>query len=679
MSEDHPMPKTPALRYRQVHLDFHTSPLIPGIGSAFDAEVFGQAFQDAHVDSVTVFSKCHHGVSYHPTTVGQMHPGLGFDLLRAQIDALHAKGINAVIYLTATWDEHAAITHPEWRIVAPDGSLPHVSRSPGDPGWAYLDYASGYLDYLCAQVEEVMARYPDGDGIFMDISFQLQSVSEAARRGMDAAGLDWTASADRDRFSAIAVQTYFERVNAAVRKHDANMPLFFNSGHIRRGLRDHYHRFYTHLELESLPTAGWGYDHFPLSARYVEQMGLPFLGMTGKFHWLWGEVGGYKKPDALIYECAAMIAQGARCSIGDHLHPTARIDASTMAVIAPAYAWVAEREPWCDGTTNHAEIGLLSLEAVRQKGLSGRADRNTIADEGAVRVLLEGQFSFDVLDLDSDFARYALLILPDAVTVDAALQGRIASYVAGGGRVLMTGKSGLMADGTCALDVGATWAGTSGMAGGDYLLPAPALRADGVNDPLFMYQPSEQIAVTDGQSLGDVHDPYFDRTPRHFSGHVNAPSQPDPNGFAAGVTKGGFTWMAHPLFGCYHQAGAVAMLEIAENAIAFALGRPRMVKVGLPRAGRVTLRHAAARGSDILHLLHATPALRGTLGGQPIQPVQDLVTLRDVAVDMATHGRVAAVTLVPAGSALPFQQAAGRVSFVVPRLRGHQMVEVSYG
>jgi len=48
-------------------------------------------------------------------------------------------------------------------------------------------------------------------------------------------------------------------------------------------------------------------------------------------------------------------------------------------------------------------------------------------------------------------------------------------------------------------------------------------------------------------------------------------------------------------------------------------------------------------------------------------------------VDMATHGRVAAVALVPAGSALPFQQAAGRVSFVVPRLRGHQMVEVSYG
>ena len=666
------------MRYRQIHLDFHTSPLIPGIGSAFDPLAFGQAFKAAHVDSVTVFSKCHHGVSYHPTTVGRMHPGLSFDLLRGQIDALHAVGINAPVYLTATWDELAATEHPEWRTVLPDGTLPHVSRHPGDPGWAYLDYATPYLDYLCAQTEEVMTRYPDADGIFMDISFQLPSVSEHAKRKMDGLGMDWTSPGDRDRFTALSVENYFDRVTQAVRKHDARMPLFFNSGHIRRGMRKHYFDYYSHLELESLPTAGWGYDHFPLSARYVEQMGLPFLGMTGKFHWLWGEVGGYKKPDALLYECGAMLAQGARCSIGDHLHPTARIDASTMAVIAPAYAWVEEREPWCEGTTNRAEIGLLSLEAVTQKGLSGRAERSVIPDEGAIRVLLEGQFTFDVLDLDSDFGLYALLILPDAIPVDDALRDRINAYVAGGGHVLLTGRSGIGADGFV-FDIGAAWHGTSAMTGGDYLLPVPALRADQVNDPLFMYLPSERASLTDGLSLGEVFDPYFDRTPRHFSGHVNAPSQPEPTGFAAGVSKGGFTWLAHPVFSCYHKAGAVAMLEIAEKTIARALGRPRQIVTGLPRAGRATLRHAPALGSDILHLLHATPALRGTLGGQPIQPVQDLLTLHDTRVDLAATGKVTEVRLVPDGTPLPFAEAGGRVEFTVPQLRGHQMVQIRYG
>jgi hypothetical protein len=105
------------MRFRQVHLDFHTSGRIPGVGSRFDGKAFGQAFKDANVDSVNIFSKCHHGYSYHPTEVGEMHPGLSFDLLRAQIDALHAHSIKTPIYLTATWDELAADTHTEWRTV----------------------------------------------------------------------------------------------------------------------------------------------------------------------------------------------------------------------------------------------------------------------------------------------------------------------------------------------------------------------------------------------------------------------------------------------------------------------------------------------------------------------------------------------------------------------------------
>ena len=162
------------MRFRQVHLDFHTNATIPGIGSKFDPKAFAKAYKDAYVDSVTIFSKCHHGVSYHPTKVGKQHPHLDFDLTRAQLDALHAVGINAPVYLTATWDELAAFEHPEWRALSPDGSYPMFRSDHGNGvGWAFLDFSTPYLDYLCAQTEEAMERYPDADGIFMDISFQL--------------------------------------------------------------------------------------------------------------------------------------------------------------------------------------------------------------------------------------------------------------------------------------------------------------------------------------------------------------------------------------------------------------------------------------------------------------------------------------------------------------------------
>ena len=49
------------LRYRQIHLDFHTSPHIPGIGAEFDKKRWQETLKDGAVDSITLFSKCHHG------------------------------------------------------------------------------------------------------------------------------------------------------------------------------------------------------------------------------------------------------------------------------------------------------------------------------------------------------------------------------------------------------------------------------------------------------------------------------------------------------------------------------------------------------------------------------------------------------------------------------------------
>ena len=44
------------LRFRQVHLDFHTAGSIPDVGAGFDPEAFAQMLEDAHVDSITCFS-----------------------------------------------------------------------------------------------------------------------------------------------------------------------------------------------------------------------------------------------------------------------------------------------------------------------------------------------------------------------------------------------------------------------------------------------------------------------------------------------------------------------------------------------------------------------------------------------------------------------------------------------
>ena len=179
------------MRFRQIHLDFHTSPLITGIGEKFDKEHWQKTLKDAEVDSITCFSCCHHGYSYHPTKVGKMHPELKFNLLRAQIDACHEIGIKVPIYLTAGINQYACEKNPGWRSIDSTGRYASWNDSPLKPGYFKICFnADGYMDYLCDLIEESVTMFPDADGVFLDIISQTECCCPACIRDMLANGLD---------------------------------------------------------------------------------------------------------------------------------------------------------------------------------------------------------------------------------------------------------------------------------------------------------------------------------------------------------------------------------------------------------------------------------------------------------------------------------------------------------
>jgi hypothetical protein len=73
--------------------------------------------------------------------------------------------------------------------------------------------------------------------------------------------------------------------------------------------------------------------------------------------------------------------------------------------------------------------------------------------------------------------------------------------------------------------------------------------------------------------MGYCSAPYFDRTPQHFSGHVNTPSRSNPSGYDSGSQKGGFVYLAHPVFSAYKTIDAVAMPQIICRTIEHARHR----------------------------------------------------------------------------------------------------------
>ena len=483
------------MRFRQVHLDFHTSECLAGIGSKFSKEQFQRALKLGHVDSITVFSKCHHGWAYHPSEANEMHPGLDFDLLGSQIDAAHEIGVKTPVYLSAGLDEKTARRHPEWLLRNADetiGWTPDFTR----PGYHRLCFGTAYLDYLLAQIAEVCENY-DADGIFLDIVGIIPCYCQTCVRKMRERGWD---PYDPENAYRLAVETYLNytrRVRETVDKYRPGMPVFHNAGHIDIGNREFAHAN-THLELESLPTGGWGYDHFPLSAAYARTLGMEYLGMTGKFHRSWGEFGGFKHPAALRYETALSLANGAKCSIGDQLHPLGFMEEATYRLIGTAYAEVEKKEPWCDHVEAVADVAVLSQEAVFHhmhptECPPGRSSWK--GSTGASRILLEGKYLFDVVDTDGDFDRYKVLILTDDSLVDDEIADKLRAFVAEGGKILASGESALYADGRgFAVDLGAEAVGKAKFVP-SYL--RPKFEMNGLwNAAYVIYEPSMEIRAT---------------------------------------------------------------------------------------------------------------------------------------------------------------------------------------
>lgn len=661
------------LRFRQVHLDFHTSGLIPGIGARFDKRRFQEALKVGHVDSITLFSKCHHGYSYHPTKVGTVHPHLKTDLLARQIEACREINVRCPIYLSAGLDELMAFARPEWVVKKQDGTL----WKPLEVEWfvRIMRFNSAYLDYLCDQIREVVQRWPDNDGIFLDIIGAHRDYSDDALKEMKKLGYNPESDAEVDRYAEAVLYRYFRAANAAAQSVRKDTPVFHNSGQISVGARKAL-AFDTHFELESLPTGGWGYDHFPMSARYVITQRKDFLGMTGKFHNTWGEFGGFKRAAALRYECGAMLAYGAKCSVGDQLHPDGEMNLDTYRLIGAAYAEVERKEPWCDHVTPVARIALVSSEQNQERWRGGHA-HNTVADEGAGRMLMELHQPFVVLDEHTAWTGYDIVVLPDAYVMTPANLAKARKFIAAGGRIIAAGRALLTEDGTqFALDPGAKLLGRSDN-DPDYLV-ATALTPDvPVRSSIVIPGGAYAVKPTTAKVLVERRTSYFNRTWEHYCSHQHAPDAPG-RATPAAIIGRQIAWFAHDLFTAYRTYGQPLYRDFFAAALHRLCDGKLPVEANLPSTARVNVLEQRAERRYVAHLLFAVTSTRGKFRDLPVEIIEDLVPLRDTTVTLRLPRKVKSVRLVPDGGDLPFEVKDGAVTFTVPEFTAHQMVELGY-
>ncbi len=680
-------------RFRQIHLEFHTSPEIPDIAADFDAEAFATRMQRSRVNSVNIAAKCHHGLSYYPTKAGVMHPHLSIDLMGAMIEALHRRDILALPCISVARDERAGWRHPEWLAVLPGGQfagkkmfdnerpwLEGIEPAGGkerirQESWRELCLNTPYIDTVLEQAGEILRNYR-ADGIRFEVVGQPDGgcTCTACVSSMLERGLDPASAADRAAFARDVTRRFIRRAGELVRSHRPDGTVFFgdrilvtpmradgSAGELERN---------SHLELESLPSGDRGSPGFPYSARYFARFDdADTVGMTSRFRKARGDCGSIRSAAALEYECLRMLAAGSRCCIADQLNPRARLEDFTYDRIGEVYRLVEDREPWCRDARLAADIGLL-ITGTPAAGYASAGDSN----DGAASMLLQLKQQFHVLgdrvlDDRSDFSRYRLLILPDTVGLTEETARRLRDFAAGGGSLLLTHRSGLMRDGgRFGLDIGLDYEGDLPH-NPDYLHFHPDF-SDRLGSGMFyvMYERGSKVRPGAGaEVLATVGKPYFDRDWLRFSGPAQTPAERDTD-IPGIVRRGRVFYAAHPLFASWSLHAHEPDLAVVRRALELLLPDP-LVRTDLPLTAEVTV--TEQDGRKVVHVLNYVP--------QRLARASDVVTDAQYiagTVAIRTDAKPSRVLLVPEKQPADWEWRDGYAEVRLPLRRGHLMLSV---
>ena len=97
------------------------------------------------------------------------------------------------------------------------------------------------------------------------------------------------------------------------------------------------------------------------------------------------------------------------------------------------------KEDWCIGARAVSDIAVMTPEEFAP--VDDRGMQPSVC--GAHSMLQEAGHQFDIIDSQADFSDYLVVILPDEIPVDAALNDKLSAYIAGGGALIASFESGL--------------------------------------------------------------------------------------------------------------------------------------------------------------------------------------------------------------------------------------------
>ncbi|HOM26201.1 MAG TPA: family 10 glycosylhydrolase [bacterium] len=645
---------------RAIHLDFHTMPGVYDVGIDFNGKEFVKTLKEANVDYITTFAKCNLGFAYYPTKIGIIHPGLKKrDLLGEIIEECHKEGIMVSAYFNVGLDHENSVRHRDWCKVNKEGQIAEMQYM--GHFFRKMCLNTDFKDYILGMIEEVIDNYPV-DGIFLDCFTLSPCYGGECVREMKKLNIDPSDEIKARDFCWMITEKFMEEVKKILKRKNKDIFLFFN------GLP--YRKQPTHLELEVLPTGGWGYDFLPWIIRYARTLKKPFFTMTGRFHKGWGDFGGLRTFHSLMFDLYYSVSNGGTCSIGDHMHPRGKLEKEVYDLIGKCYSEIKKIEEFTENAENITEMVIIEPNLSMFYGY--HFDYSSLA--GATRMLSELKYQFDVSDGTDDISKYKIVILPDNIKVDKNLREKLKKHLKKGGILISSDLSCFDLEKKKFIfdDYKIEFEGEEEN-NPTYFVGEKEF-SDGIPDmPLTIYDQGISIKAKKGSKIiAYIYKPYFNYKSWDWE-HENLYTPPEKNtGRPAIVQFGNIIHFSFPVFKNYHNHAYIYYKKLLYNCLEKIYPEPLIKHKNIPSFVQITL--ASQKNKNIIHILAYIPELRG----KSMQIIEEPLILKDIEIGVKNidKKKIKRIYLVPSNEEIEFKEEGNYIWFKIESMAGYQMVVI---
>ncbi|HMA99468.1 MAG TPA: beta-galactosidase trimerization domain-containing protein, partial [Spirochaetota bacterium] len=319
------------------------------------------------------------------------------------------------------------------------------------------------------------------------------------------------------------------------------------------------------------------------------------------------------------------------------------------------------------------EIGIL-LDPMENSLDNNKGDDQQKYEQsrsGTVKLLSQLHYQFSLIDEHSPLTKYALLVLPDYVTITSSLKAKLKKYLAGGGKILLSYESGLDKDGKFPLFPQIKNMGQHPYRP-YYVYPCAPLKKRVPDTENVQYLGGLKIKNAPGwEKLTAVAEPYFNRAWDHFCSHLQTPPEKRTATPEMIYNRKNIIYLSSPVFSAYQQF-AQAYIKAQMGWTLSRLLPEKLLESNLPSTAETALRRLPDKSLSlgILHYIHQrrTPT---------IDIIEEVIPLYNREIILKISKKPETVLDCLTNKKIPFTYVKGRLNFVLKEINGYRVINIS--